>query len=258
MRQAADTLKRAESELTRSTPTIDVVMPAHNEGESIAATIREFQAVTRNTLGISVRFVVSEDGSTDDTCDEIRRLRMEMPVHLLSYPERKGYSRAVVDGMRETTADVVCFVDSDGQCDPRDLGALLERLDGCDLVVGFRHPRRDSVFRRTISRAFGTVYRALFPVRLRDPSCPYLVISREALATVLTGSPGVLKQGFWWEFNARASAHGLRVAQVPVRHRRRAAGETQVYRLRKIPRIAYEHVLGLFALRRELRLLRSG
>jgi glycosyltransferase involved in cell wall biosynthesis len=258
MRQSADTLRPAETGLTRSIPTVEVVMPAHNEGESIAATIREFQAVARDTLGVSVRFVVSEDGSTDDTCEVIRRLGLEMPVHLLSYPERKGYSRAVVDGMRQTTADVVCFVDSDGQCDPRDLGALLERLDGSDLVVGFRHPRRDSLFRRAISRAFGTVYRALFPVRVRDPSCPYVVISRDALATVLTGSPGVLKQGFWWEFNARAFAHGLRVAEVPVRHRRRAAGETQVYRLRKIPRIAYEHVLGLFALRRELRLLRAG
>jgi glycosyltransferase involved in cell wall biosynthesis len=257
MRQAADSLEHHETALTRS-PTVDVVMPAHNEGDSIAATIREFHAVAMDKLGISIRFVVAEDGSTDDTCDVVRSLSRELPVHLLTYPERKGYSRAVVDGFKETTADVVCFADSDGQCDPQDLGALLERLDGCDLVVGYRNPRRDSIFRRTISRAFGTVYRALFPVRLRDPSCPYLVISRDALETVLSGSPGVLRQGFWWEFNARAFAHGLRVVQVPVRHRRRAAGETQVYRLRKIPLIAYEHVLGLFVLRRELRELRSA
>lgn len=258
MIQATVTLEDAEPALAaRSIPTVDVVMPAHNEGASIAATIREFHAAANDFLGIPVRFVVSEDGSTDDTCEEIRRIGKEVPVHLISYPKRKGYSRAVVDGMRQTTADVVCFLDSDGQCDPRDLGALIERLNGYDLVVGFRHPRRDSRFRRAISRAFGTVYRALFPVRLRDPSCPYLVIRQDALAKVLRGSPGVLKEGFWWEFNARAMAHGLRVAQVPVRHRQRAAGGTQVYRLSKIPRIAYEHVLGLFALRRELRGLQS-
>jgi len=232
-------------------------MPAHNEGAAIGATIREFYEVADRSAGVPVRFVIAEDGSTDDTCDVVRAVAEEMPVRLLSFPERKGYSRAVVDGLRATTANVVCFVDSDGQCDPADLPRLLQRLEEYDLVVGFRHPRRDPAFRLLISRAFGSVYRRLFPVRLRDPSCPYVVIRRDALDRVLTGSPGVLKQGFWWEFNARAQARGLRTAQVPVRHRERIAGQTQVYRLNKIPRIAYEHVLGLLALRRELRQLQN-
>jgi glycosyltransferase involved in cell wall biosynthesis len=240
---------------SRSRP-VDVVMPVHNEGGSIEATIREFHDVaTRN--GIAIRFVVSEDGSSDDTVDVVRALGDDLPVRLLTFPERKGYSRAVIDGMREATAEIVCIADSDGQCDPSDLPTLLRRLEGHDLVVGFRRPRRDPALRRVISLAFGSVYRLLFPVRLRDPSCPYLVIERDALGRVLTGAPGILKQGFWWEFNARAAAHGLRVAQAPVRHRRRAAGETQVYRLNKLPRIAYEHLLGLFKLRRELRRLRA-
>jgi glycosyltransferase involved in cell wall biosynthesis len=256
MKEAVETPSRGDP-ARRPYPSVDVVMPAHNEGASIAQTIREFHRVANGDAGIPVRFVVAEDGSTDDTCDVIRAVAEDLPVRLLSFPERKGYSRAVVDAMREATAEVVCFVDSDGQCDPADLPALLDRLDGHDLVVGFRHPRRDSAFRVVISRTFGAVYRALFPVRLRDPSCPYIVIRREALDRVLAGSPGILKQGFWWEFNARASAHHLRVAQVPVRHRERAAGQTQVYRLGKIPRIASEHVLGLFSLRRELRRLQT-
>lgn len=237
---------------------VDVVMPAHNEEATIDSTIREFHGVATADLGISVRIIVSEDGSTDDTCDVIRVVAHDVPVRLLTYPERKGYSRAVIDGLRAADAEIVCFVDSDGQCDPTDLRSLLQRIDDHDLVVGFRHPRRDSNFRRAISAMFGTVYRALFPVRLRDPSCPYIAIRRQALLTVLSGSPGVLKQGFWWEFNARAVAHGLRVAEVPVRHRERTAGQTQVYRWQKIPRIAYDHLLGLLALRQELRRLQKS
>jgi glycosyltransferase involved in cell wall biosynthesis len=242
----------AAADRHRSYPPVDVVMPAHNEGSSIRDTICEFYKVVHDHLGIQVRFVVAEDGSTDDTCEVIQQVAKEVPVLLLSFPERKGYSRAVVDGLRETTAEIVGFVDSDGQCDPADLPALLDGLEGNDLVVGFRHPRSDPVFRRLISWAFGTVYRVMFPVRLRDPSCPYIAIRRDALKRVLAGSPGVLKQGFWWEFNARASARGLRVTQVPVRHRERAAGATQIYRPSTLPRIAYEHLFGLFALRREL------
>jgi dolichol-phosphate mannosyltransferase len=232
---------------------IDVLMPAHNEGAAIGLTIREFHEVASGRLGIPVRFVIAEDGSTDDTCDVIRAVAEDLPVELLSFPDRKGYSRAVVDGFRATTGEIVCFIDSDGQLDPADLPRLLERLEGRDLAVGYRVRRNDTLLRRTMSGAFKAVYRLLFPVRLRDPSCPYLVIRRAALERVLTGSPGILRQGFWWEFNARAQARGLRVVEVPVHHRRRTAGATQVYRPEKIPRIAFEHVVGLFALRRELR-----
>lgn len=237
---------------------VDVVMPAHNEGASIGETLREFHRAVADDADLVVRFVVAEDGSTDDTCDVVRAAGEEFPVLLLAYPERKGYSRAVVDGLRETTAPIVCFVDSDGQCDPDDLRVLLRGLPGNDLVVGYRNPRRDSPFRKGISGAFRLVYERLFPVRLRDPSCPYIVVRREALGPLLRGNPGILQQGFWWEFNARAQAAGLRVVEVPVHHRVRAAGTTQVYRLGKIPRIASAHLRGLLALRRELRALASS
>lgn len=251
--------RASETAATVTTPTyppVEIVMPAHNEAASIGRTLAEFYDVAHRRCGIRVRFVVAEDGSTDDTTDVVRRSAEEIPIRLLTSPERKGYSRAVVDALRQTSGDVCGFIDSDGQCDPRDLPALLDALEGFDLVVGYRHPRRDSAFRIVISRAFGVLYRQLFPVRLRDPSCPYLVIRREALGRVLVGSPGVLTQGFWWEFNARAAAAGLRVNQARVRHRARTAGQTQVYRLGKIPRIAFDHSRGLFALRRELDELR--
>lgn len=103
-----------------------------------------------------------------------------------------------------------------------------------------------------MSAAFGVPFRLMFRVRRADPSCPYLLIRREALGDVLRGSPGILPQGFWWEFSARVHAAGLRAAEVPVRHRPRAAGTTQVYKPAKIPGIAAEHLLGLLALRRDI------
>jgi hypothetical protein len=84
-----------------------------------------------------------------------------------------------------------------------------------------------------------------FNVGLKDPSCPYLLIKREALMRVLDGNVGILKQGFWWEFFARARARKLSITQVPVTHRVRTAGETVVYRPTKVPGIAYHHLLGL-------------
>jgi glycosyltransferase involved in cell wall biosynthesis len=238
--------------------TIEVVLPAHNEGEGIGITLREFYRVVGVEAAIPIRFLVCEDGSTDNTCDVVRQASKDVPVRLLSFTERKGYSKAVVDGFKATTANLIGFIDSDGQCDPKDFKALVEGLDEVDYVVGYRNPRVDSRFRKVISAAFGTVYRTLFPVRVKDPSCPYLIIRRPALMQVLGGNPGILRQGFWWEFNARAQAAGIRIRELPVTHRARTAGTTQVYRLNKVPRIAAEHLRGLFALRKELRRLNSA
>lgn len=232
---------------------IQVLVPVHNEGESIGGTIREFCAVVRNEQGLPVSLLVLEDGSTDDTRDVVQEVAAELPVRLLSFAERKGYWRAMVDGIAEASAEVIGFIDGDGQCDPADFAELYRRVPGHDVVAGYRNPRSDPLPRRVMSAAFGLVYRALFPnVHVRDPSCPFLLIRRCIAPDVLRGRVGLIDQGFWWEFHARAAAAGVSVAEAPVRHRARAAGITKNFRLAKVPRLAVENLWGLFALWREL------
>jgi dolichol-phosphate mannosyltransferase len=230
---------------------IEVVLPVHNEAASIEQTLREFYRAATDA-GLSVSFRACEDGSTDGTQEILHRLATEMPVVADCAPHRRGYSRAVLDGLRAATAPVVGFIDSDGQCDPADLPALVAALEGNDIVFGYRNPRVDPPARKVMSCAFGLAFRLLFPVERKDPSCPYLLVRRPCLERALAGNPGILRQGFWWEFSARAQAAGLRSAEVPVHHRKRAAGTTQVYKPAKVPRIALEHLAGLVSLRKDI------
>jgi glycosyltransferase involved in cell wall biosynthesis len=239
--------------MTAEPATIDVVLPVHNEGASIAVTLREFHRVVMLEGGQPIRFVVCEDGSSDNTVSVLQSLTSELPLMLISDPVRKGYSRAVIDGFRGTTSDWVGFIDSDGQCDPADMLSLSAlRNENIDLIVGRRNQRFDPWIRKAMSSAFRFVYRMFFRVSVRDPSCPYLLINRAGLKKILSGNVGILKQGFWWEFLARAVGANLRIVETPVRHRARSTGVTQVYRPTKLPRIAAEHLIGLCHLRREL------
>jgi glycosyltransferase involved in cell wall biosynthesis len=236
---------------------VEIVLPVHNEAGSVERTLSEFFRIVHDDQGYDVSFIVCEDGSTDGTVEVVAGLTGTLPIRLLTWPRRRGYSRAVVDGLRSARAELVGFIDCDGRCDPRDFSRLhVAMLDtGVDLVVGYRSPRRDSCFRRACSLAFRLVYKAFFPVRLYDPSCPYVLIKREALEALLRGAPGVLEQGFWWEFHARARAAGLELVQVPVSHRPRPrrAGASRVYRMGRVPRIAATYLWGLVRLRRDLR-----
>lgn len=230
---------------------IEVVLPAYNEASSIARTVREFYRITHGVQGFPVEFVICEDGSTDNTRDVAAGLAGDLPVRVLSSAERKGYRRAVADGLRATTSELVGFIDGDGQCDPSDFARLYQAMDSHDIVIGQRASRRDGLLRRLMSRAFGIVYGSLFSVPVKDPSCPFLIMRRTVIETVLTKEFGLLSQGFWWEYIARASAAGLSVADVPVHHRSRIAGKTQNFRARRLPRIAIENLHGLMLLHRE-------
>lgn len=230
---------------------IEVVLPVHNEAASIETTLREFHAHATQA-GLTVSFRACEDGSSDGTQDILHRLEGELPLVADCASERRGYSKAVVDGLRSASAPVIGFIDSDGQCDPADLPKLVAALPGHDIVFGYRHPRVDPVVRKVMSGAFGTVFRLFFPVKRKDPSCPYLLVRRECVPRALAGNPGILRQGFWWEFSARAQAAGLKAVEVPVHHRARASGTTQVYKPAKVPRIAAEHLAGLVSLRKDI------
>lgn len=237
-----------------ATPDVEVLLPVHNEAESIPRTLQEIYDAVSPVA--SMRFLLCEDGSTDGTPDVIQKLAATLPIRAFHGRDRKGYSRAVIEGFRKVEAPLVLFLDSDGQVDPRAFRDAYELRDQFDVVTGWRVNRSDPWHRRVMSRSFRTVYRLLFHVPLHDPSCPFLLIHRRVLGSIVDNL-GVLKQGFWWEFISKVYAAGFRVTEIPIEHRVRMAGQTQVYRWSKIPGIGWSHLVGLFVIRRQLHALRQ-
>lgn len=224
-------------------PTLEVLLPVHNEAESIERTLHEiFDAVSPQA---PLRFIICEDGSVDDTQNVLVRLNALLPINLIMSEERKGYSRAVIDGMKSLEADYLLCLDSDGQCDPGDFGKFWEARDRQDVAIGWRIKRADSMLRRGLSRVFHLVYQLFYRVPVHDPSCPFVLANKKVIESIVS-ELGEMREGFWWEFTARVYRRGFSVREIPVNHRGRSAGQTQVYRLSRMPGIGYRHFLALF------------
>lgn len=233
-----------------TTPDVEVLLPVHNEADSIEATILEiYQELSSK---ISVGFIICEDGSKDNTKDILRRLAKQLPLRLNLSDARKGYSRAVREGMLMTEAPFLLCLDSDGQCDPKDFWRFWESRGMSDIVLGWRVNRADTLIRRTLSRFFYRIYQAAFGTPVHDPSCPY-VLMRRSVAEKLSKELGAMQQGFWWEFVARAHRRRYSIRELPVHHRLRAAGVTQVYRWNKMPGIFLRHVAAIYRIWAETR-----
>jgi len=231
-------------------PDIEVFLPVYNEGESIEATIREWYEEL--SPRINVGFIICEDGSKDNTKQILRDLAAKLPLRLNLSDERRGYSRAVKDGMRMLEADYLLCVDSDGQCDPKDFWRFWEARQSNGIVLGWRVDRADTLVRRKFSRLFYLIYQGVLRTPVHDPSCPYILIPKR-LAVRLVDELGAMQQGFWWEFVARVHRRSYSISEIPVHHRLRAAGVTQVYRWSKMPGIFFRHVVAIFKIWAETR-----
>jgi glycosyltransferase involved in cell wall biosynthesis len=224
-------------------PEVEILLPVHNEGDSIEAVMREIHAEI--SPKVPMQFIVCEDGSVDNTKEVLTRLDRELPMKLMIATERKGYSRAVRDGMQAMSAPYLLCLDSDGQCDPKDFWQFWDNRQQYDVVLGRRVHRADHAWRRICSRGFYHLYQLFYHVPVQDPSCPYM-LARQSVIIRLVPELGAMQQGFWWEFVARAHRRGFSIRELPVQHRERFAGDTQVYKLRKLPGIGYRHFMALF------------
>ena len=77
---------------------------------------------------------------------------------------------------------------------------------------------------------------------------------RKDIESIITrDAVGLIKEGFWWEFYAWCIKRNLDIVEIPIKHFNREYGNTVVFTLRRIPKIAYRNILGLIKLRKKLK-----
>ena len=106
---------------------IQIVTPVYNEEKNIEYTIVSFfNNISDNNFDLE--FIVSEDGSSDESVSVIKALSKKYKVKLFSSKKRKNYTDSVLFGLSKATSEIVAFVDSDGQYDPTDLLRMYSKL----------------------------------------------------------------------------------------------------------------------------------
>jgi glycosyltransferase involved in cell wall biosynthesis len=226
-----------------------VIIPAWNEEETVAATVREvFASAPYADL------VVVNDGSTDRTAQVARAAGaavIDLPVNLgVGGAMRAGYKHAFRSGY-----DITVQIDADGQHDPTELAKLVQTLDseGADIVIGarfagtggyaIRGPRRWTmqILSRVLSRVAGT--------KLTDTTSGFKACSRQAIALFATNYPAEYL-GDTIEALVIASRARMVIRQVPVAMRPRAGGRPSHSPLRSAAFLARAMLALLVALSR--------
>jgi len=233
----------------KSKPEMTLLLPVYNESKAIEQVISEFYEKVGKTIPLEIMIV--EDGSTDGTKKILYELSRKLPLKLISSKKRKGYSKALADGLKKVNTNFVVCVDSDAQFFPEDLLTLLKYRNKYDIVSGSRIKRDDSIHRRIMSNVFQFSTKILFNIYyLQDITCPYKLI-KTPVAKKIAHEMKYMKESFWTEFIIRAHELGYKIKEVPVHHKKSLFRSTNIYTLLKTPSIISSHIFGLIKLRLE-------
>jgi glycosyltransferase involved in cell wall biosynthesis len=232
---------------------IAVLMPVHNEAETIEETTIEFYNVISPKMPLEL--VLAEDGSKDTTEQVIEKLSEKIPLKAILSTSRKGYAGGIKDGLKLVDAKYVLITDSDGQQDPRDFWKLWNLRTKYDVVSGWRKERADAFYRKVMSKIFQLrVKRAFDLPNLMDITAPFKLMKAE-VAREIADECKYMSESFWNEFTVRAHVKGFSIVEIPVAHRSRAdKSATRVYKPWKIPKIVLAQLTALSKLKLELRI----
>ena len=229
---------------------VSLVLLVHNEAEVIEKVVRECHEQVTSQIPNS-ELVIAEDGSTDGTKEILDRLSKELPLVITSAVEKRGYIKAMKAAFELAKNDLVFFTDGDGQHDPRDFWKLAEQIEQCDMVIGVKSPRQDSLYRVILSRVYNWLINSLFGLRFRDINCGFRLIRRYVIDGVIDETR-TLKHCNASEFTIRAHKKGYKIGEIPVTHIPREFGTTKGFSLSILPRVIWELLVGLIKLRVEL------
>ena len=139
---------------------IPIIIPAHNEEEGIADVINGIKQ-----LNAGYEIIVVDDGSTDNTY----KLAAETGVTVIRHPYNKGYGAALKTGIRNAEADIVLFMDADGQHKPGDIKKLMQYIGEYDMIVGARTKKsKISLLRRPGKKVLSITANYLAGMKIPD------------------------------------------------------------------------------------------
>jgi putative flippase GtrA len=205
----------------RERPTLDVVVPVHDEEADLEPCLRRLHAHLTTQLPFPFRITVAENASTDGTLTVARRVAAELPgieVRVLPRPGRGGALREV---WLASDAPVLVYMDVDLSTDLAALLPLVAPLISghSDLAIGTRLSRSSRVVRglkrEVISRSYNLLLRGTLATSLSDAQCGFKAIRADVARRLL---PLVEDTGWFFdtELLVLAERAGLRIHEVPV------------------------------------------
>ena len=200
---------------------LSVIVPAHNEQGNISAVIQCLSPLLSRE-GIRHELIFVNDGSSDNTWDEIKRSSGQFSqVRGVCLSRQFGKEAAIYAGLQSAAGDCCVVIDCDLQHPPEKIPEMWRLwLQGYEIVEGVKHDRGDEhalyglgakCFYRLISRSTGIDMQRSSDFKLLDRKAVLVLLNMPERNTF---------------FRALSSWIGFKTTQIEFDVQPRAAGKS--------------------------------
>ena len=210
---------------------ISVIIPVYNEQDNLENICRQTIDALQGKYSFEIIFI--DDGSSDNSCKVLEQIySKDERVKVIMFRRNFGQTAAMSAGFHNAKGSVIVPLDADGQNDPADIPALINKLnEGFDIVSGWRKDRKDKTITRKIpSMLANKLICKMTGVNLHDFGCSLKAYRREVMET--TKLYGEMHRFI----PAIANWSGARITEMVVNHHPRTTGEAK-YGLERIVKV---------------------
>lgn len=162
-------------------PFLSIIIPCYNEEENIQRGVLE---EVNNFLGkqeFSWEVIISDDGSTDDSRDLIRKAIKNKPGFCFLENEHGGKPWAIWQGIKAAKGENILFTDMDQSTPIKEITRIQPFFDSYEVVIGSRGLERKnySILRKIGSVAFRNLRKTILLKEINDTQCGFKAFRTE-------------------------------------------------------------------------------
>jgi len=142
--------------------------------------------------------------------------------------ESDGLGKAVLEGLRYATGNIIVTMDGDFSHDPKDLPELIEKTSEYDIVIGSRFVKggitEDETHRKFISKIFRNLATFILKLDIGDPMSGFSAIKRNVYDSLQLNPIGYKIN---MEILYKGKKFGFKSTEVPIFFHKRKAGKSK-------------------------------
>ena len=216
---------------------VTTVLLIYNEKENIEPLTRDILDVYRASK-INGEVLLGDDGSTDGSSEITDKIAMEYQnvrvFHHKADPENghptDNWNRAwtIYHGFQYAEGEITIIMDGDRQYEPREIPAMVEKIDeGWDVVSGSRKSRADTWDRRFISKVYNRIFISwLFGMDIKDQNSGFKAFRTKFARGIRFDPTGY--RGIHRFILPIACYDGASITEIPVKHYDRPSGKSYI------------------------------
>lgn len=170
--------------------TLSIIVPCYYEEESLPLFYKATEEVNQQLENIKFEYWFINDGSTDGTLAEMRKLNKLDPenVHYVSFSRNFGKEATLYCGLQQATGDYVTVMDADLQDPPEMLPEMIKIIENEDYdCVGTRRTTRagEPPIRSFFARMFYKIINKISDTEIVDGARDFRVMTRQMVDAIL-------------------------------------------------------------------------